>query len=420
MVVLKFGGTSLKDFESIQKVTEIIRCENSQQIIVVASASAGVTDNLIRLSKNVLDDKSDLIFVQLRDRHLELMEELNLPDESRRPVEFLFEELRRIIYGTRFLQEASAGTRDRILGFGELLSSRILAAYLNGHEATTWLDARDIIVTDSNFGEAEPQSEAIKANISGVRIIFKTSRIIVTQGYIGADDQGRPTTLGRGGSDFSAAIFGAALEAQEIQIWTDTNGILTADPRLIENARTIESITYDMAATLARLGAKVLHPKTIARALDEGILITVKNTFASEKAGTRILRQTDSEIYAVTGRPSVGFLKSDTSIGEHSFLSHWDGEEKTRVVRLREGVYEASTISLVGDGLGIGGEGHTVMFDILEKLNISPLAIFSGEHHVTAVVEKDYWRTAIRFLHDICIQVERKVPENSRVRYPAA
>ena len=299
-IVMKFGGTSVQDADAMNRVASIIARRVDERRLVVVSALAGVTQSLIEAtniaSMNRRNDAFDLL-ATLATRHFSIAEEL-LENRNRRKsvIRFLrrgFYEIRELLESICVLQEITARSLDRISGYGELLSSCLLEAYLEERGMNAiWVDARKILITDNNFGKARPLTFFCFQRVWEILLpLLQQGTIPVTQGYVGATAQGIPTTLGRGSSDDSAAIFGNLLNAKEIQIWTDVSGILTADPKADCNARSIQELSYSEAARLSAAGAKVLHLEAIAWAKQKNIPIRILNTFEPDHPGTMVAEE---------------------------------------------------------------------------------------------------------------------------------
>lgn len=298
MIVMKFGGTSVEDAKSMQRVIQIIRKEQSRQPIVVLSAIAGATNTLLKTAHTAQEgklDEANLALNNLLDRHVTLME--NLIDDRSTVQQLItafkrrLEELRNLCHGIAILGELTNRSLDAIASVGELLSSQILSEALRSRSLPAkWVDARAFMITDNEFVSASPQFGIIDAKAKEILAPLVSSKtIIVTQGFIGSNTNGITTTLGRGGGDYSASIIGAALDAEEIQIWTDVDGILTADPRIAPSAQKLRIISFREAAELAYFGAKVLHPSTIFPAVKKDIPVVVLNSKRPENTGTRIV-----------------------------------------------------------------------------------------------------------------------------------
>jgi aspartate kinase len=298
VIVMKFGGTSVADAESIRAAAEIVRGRLTRRPIVVVSALAGVTDLLIRAiacAKEGEREALEPILADLSRRHRWAVTGC-VEDASRRhdlglEVDALFEDLRQLLRSVRILGEGTPRSSDALLAFGEILSSRIVAAAFSDRGIPARLvDAREVMVTDAAFGRAEPDLDEVAAR--GMRLLtpaVDAGEVPILGGFFGATRDGHTTTLGRGGSDTSAAVIGAALGAAEIEIWTDVDGVMTADPRRVPAARRRASVSFAEAAELAYYGAKVLHPASIAPAVRCRIPVRVLNALRPEGAGTVIL-----------------------------------------------------------------------------------------------------------------------------------
>ncbi len=295
---MKFGGTSVEDAKSMRTVIEIVRKEETRTPIVVLSAISGATNILLKSARTAQEGKLEdaiLLLNGLFDCHVTLME--NLIDD-RKTIQRLiasfnlrFEELRNLCRGIAILGELTNRSLDAIASVGELLSSQILAEAICAQGISAqWIDARKFMITDNNFASAAPQFDQIDIKTKEILSpLVSEGKIIVTQGFIGSNAKGTTTTLGRGGSDYSASIIGAALDAKEIQIWTDVDGVLTADPRIAPSAQKLKMISFREAAELAYFGAKVLHPSTIFPAVKKDIPVVVLNSKRPENSGTRIV-----------------------------------------------------------------------------------------------------------------------------------
>jgi aspartate kinase len=298
MIVMKFGGTSVEDARAMERVIEIVRREHSRRPVVVVSAIAGATNALLKSAGLALEgnlDEAFSILSTLLERHVTIAENL-IPDRSTNQqliLEFKrrVEELRNLCRGIAMLGELTNRSLDAIASAGELLSSRILAEGMKHRGLDTELiDARTFMRTDDHFCSATPLFADIEVKVTALlRGPLERGACVVTQGFIGATEKGITTTLGRGGSDYSAAIVGAMLGAEEIQIWTDVDGVLSADPRLVTGAQKLNVISFREASELAYFGAKVLHPSTILPAVSKNIPVVVLNSRRPESRGTTIV-----------------------------------------------------------------------------------------------------------------------------------
>ena len=298
MKVLKFGGSSVATPARIRSVIEIIRPYLAGDTAVVFSAFGGVTDELIEISKLALDgnqqyrQKAD----QLEKRHLEAVRELiNIHKQSSilAQVKIKMNELEDVLHGVYLVKERTPRTLDYIMSFGERLSAFIIAEAMKDHGIPAeYLDARTVIVTDNHFGHAKVDFEVTNKRIAEHFASHRNVQIIT--GFIGTADSGETTTLGRSGSDYTAAIFAAALNATDLEIWTDVNGMMTADPRLVKKAFTVPQMSYEEAMELSHFGAKVIFPATMQPAMVNKIPIWIKNTFNPSFLGTVIHAQSSN------------------------------------------------------------------------------------------------------------------------------
>jgi len=297
MIVMKFGGTSVGNAEAMKRVAGIISGKLDKSPLVIVSAVSKATDALVRIGRasdrGDLDEAAQLVdwFI---DRYGKIAEELELPAGN-----FFYRELEEtgmLLMNLLPQIENSAGEeslkwQDLCLSRGEFLSTRLLTAYMavSGIDVE-WIDASDYMVTDSNYGRALPIKDLCLEKMQNILSpSVKPGRAVISQGFAGVDADGTVTTLGRGGSDYSATYIGALLDAETIEIWTDVDGILTADPSLLPEAKRIRWMTFEEAAELAYFGAKVLHPASIIPAIEKGIPVCVKNSLKSGQEGTYIL-----------------------------------------------------------------------------------------------------------------------------------
>ena len=293
--IMKFGGTSVGNPACIRKVAEIIRAASRESdVVVVVSAMAGVTNKLIDAatrSESGNRDAVTAIFKQLYEQHSSAASALlDSPVDLQHKIHELLQQAKSFCQETIVLRQLTPRASDAISSLGERLSAPLVAAVLAEHGlASKAIDATELITTDSRHGAADPLFDPTRQNCQErLRPLLQQGIIPVVTGFIGATAEGVLTTLGRGGSDYSATILAAALDADEVIIWTDVDGLMTADPRTVPDARTISEISYREAAELAYFGAKVLHPKTLRPVMQSRIPLQIRNTFAAEQAGTRI------------------------------------------------------------------------------------------------------------------------------------
>ncbi|MFC2124854.1 bifunctional aspartate kinase/homoserine dehydrogenase I [Bacteroidota bacterium] len=311
MKALKFGGTSVGNPESIRQVTDIISSyiHNNEKILVVTSAMKGITNDLIAVGKMAANDNETYMDLtnQIIDKHISAIHELiDIKQQSKiiAQVKVLTNNMEDVLHGVFLLKELSNRTKDLVLSFGERLSSIILAEYIKQYGIESeWLDARQLIKTNDAFGNAKVLYDLTNNNIRGY---FKQhNKLQIITGFIGSTLKGETTTLGRGGSDFTAALFGAALGVDEIEIWTDVNGVMTTDPRKVSDAFPQTSLSYVEAMEMSHFGAKVIYPPTLQPAFTKGIPLRIKNTFNPSFEGTVISEKTENVDYLIKGISSI-------------------------------------------------------------------------------------------------------------------
>ncbi len=311
LIAHKFGGSSVADASRMARVADILLVRPDPRQVVVVSAMQGVTDALIALCKKAAarDSSWKADLAALAERHTTAARELLGAGASPAVLKLdaEFEALAGLLHAQEQVGAVSEDLLDVICGLGEVFSSSLLAAHLHSRGAEAlWLDAREVLVVDKGPLGASVDWEATQGRLDAFLAGRTPGRVIVT-GFIARDLKGRITTLGRNGSDYSGAIFGALFDAQEIHIWTDVDGVLSADPRLVPEAVLLERMSYAEAWELAYFGAKVVHPQTMAPAFARGIPLVIRNTFAPEKPGTRITRETDTRL-PVKGITTFGNL----------------------------------------------------------------------------------------------------------------
>jgi aspartate kinase len=298
LVVMKFGGTSVEDAQAMQRTAGIVRGrrERGLEAVVVVSAMAKVTDLLLSAASAAgRGDKAGALAIgaRLRHRHVDTAAALLQPERFNRLQVTLhqeFDALDDLLRGIAAVGELTPRTNDLVLSFGERLSSRMMAEAFEQYGLQgVHVDARSCIVTDASYGKAVPQESAIEARLAAVVLpLIEDGKTPVFGGFIGATAEGITTTLGRGGSDYTAALVGGGMHAGAIEIWTDVNGIMTTDPRICPDALRVKTISFEEAAELAYFGAKVLHPATILPAVQKSIPVWVLNSRNAENEGTKI------------------------------------------------------------------------------------------------------------------------------------
>lgn len=332
MIVAKFGGTSVADAKAIARLIEIVRSRLNRRPVVVVSALAGVTDELLDLAhqcgtaeRTQIEDR----LTALLDRHEEVGRDLPGCSAAVESITADIEELRQELSAAADRRLSSAEV-DGLAARGEMWSSRLVAGAMKGSGLeAAWVDIRPIMVTDGRFGRATPYTQVLnKRARDQLKPLTQAGMVPVTQGFIGATATGVTTTLGRGGSDFTAALLGAALDVNCVEIWTDVDGLMTADPRIVPSARTLSAASYDEAAELATFGAKILHPATALPLARAGIPIVVLNSRHPERNGTTIGTQTelerigDSPIRSISWKQGITVIniRAPRMLGTYGFL----------------------------------------------------------------------------------------------------
>lgn len=334
MIVMKFGGTSVEDATAIDRVASIVKGRLAEKPVVVVSAMAKVTDQLLAMAAAA--GAGDLpkaldICLKLRERHYNTAGELlgtGLHTDLHTELAAEFDSLEQLLRGIAVVGELTPRTSDYVVSFGERLSSMIVTpAFVARDLPATLLDARQVIVTDAQHSRAVPQVDEINHRLQvKAKPLVDAGQVLVMGGFIGATRDGIPTTIGRGGSDFSAALVGAGLDATRIEIWTDVDGMKTTDPRICPEAHRIKVISFEEAAELAYFGAKVLHPATVLPAVEKNIPVLVLNSRNPANEGTRILAHTSPskslfKAIAVKSRITIIDIVSARMLMAHGFLN---------------------------------------------------------------------------------------------------
>ncbi|MEM1001955.1 MAG: aspartate kinase, partial [Bacteroidota bacterium] len=464
MKVLKFGGTSVANAENIKKVIDIVKTEAEKQaIVVVVSALGGVTNALLKVGE--LSNNKDLSYLDqfeaIKNRHIDTIN-LLLPQDKSEPILLKAHErlvaLKEILQGIYLINEFSDKTKDKILSYGELLSSFIISEALKEQVKESALkDSRDLIITDSNYTQGNLNIPLTKENVT---TYFKGAKekITVVPGFVSRNENNDTTTLGRGGSDYTAAIIAAIIDAAALEIWTDVSGMFTANPKLVRQAFPISQISYQEAMELSHFGAKVLFPPTVQPALQKKVPIYIKNTFEPEAIGTLITNNPESTRGAVKGishiedialltlegngmigvpgfskrlfsslsRSEINVILITQASSEHSIcvgVFNNDSEKAKQAVD-EEFAYEISLkkinpllvedglaiIAVVGDNMknhqGISGR----MFRSLGKNNVNVRAIAQGasERNISAVIAHKDIKKALTTLHNRFFEKQTK------------
>jgi aspartate kinase len=452
MIVIKFGGTSVGDANRVANAIDIVAARRHLKPIVVVSALAGVTNELVAASEAARacdSERVDEIISRVRRRHEDVavqlvQQKMDFFEAFTKQLDKQIEQIHTILRGIALLGEITLRAKDKVVAIGEKLSS-VLFAYSMMMRALPGehVHSEDVIVTDARFGEAGPLMDDTREAAQRVLLpLVERNRIPVMGGFIGRTRDGATTTLGRGGSDYSAAIVGAAVGADEIQIWTDVDGMMTCDPRLIPAARVIDTISYVEAAELAWFGAKVLHPKTIAPAVERNIPVRVLNTHNVSSPGTLVTGEGDRHEHgprAVAVKKGVTVLNMTSSqmLGAHGFLARLFAifgelevsvdlittsevsvsvtiDERHNMEKLVERLSTIATVEVLDNQCIVAVVGRNLMENsevgarIFESMRGIPMAMFSlgtsGLNLSIVIDEKDAER-AVRSIHAALFEV---------------
>lgn len=444
IVVSKFGGTSMGDLSSMQRSASIAKDRDTTLIVV--SATSGTTDKLIAVAKSAstgqMEECERLVF-EIKERHLGLLKQTGENSQTQTQLESYFTELELLVQNLSLLKELTPRAYDHILSLGERMSSLIfrdvVAQTITGRKVTL-LDARTVIKTDSNFGKATPLIDVI-AREAAHRIDLSGDTIYVTQGFIGSDLQNNTTILGRGGSDYSAALMAEGISATTLEIWTDVAGVATTDPRLCPTAKIIPELTYSEAGEMAQYGAKILHPATIAPAVRKSIPVFVGSSFEKALPGTWIRSSVElrpavraitkrsgqalltittpsmynaygfmSELFAVFGRHrvsvdcvttseiSVAVTVDNVTLENEAFIKDL---EKVGSIHVEAG---HSLISLIGNELTSKASLAKIIFNAIDDVNIRMMSLGASPYNFNFLVREEDSKAVIQGLHKRLIE----------------
>ena len=387
VTVMKFGGTSVGDGKRIRNVAKIAinKKKEDKDVVVVTSAMTQITNSLVEISKQALDvrdiAKINNFMEEIKEKHenaiVDAIKDDKIRDDVRKIIQSSIDELEKVLIGVAYLGELTPKSKDYILSFGERLSAPILSGAIRdlGNDSLFLTGGEAGIITDDNYGCARPLKLEVKQRITP---LLNENIIPVITGFIGGTEKGEITTFGRGGSDYSAALVGAGLEADMVEIWTDVSGILTSDPRIVENVRRIPKMSYIEAMELAYFGAKVLHPRTVEPLMEKNIPLRIKNTFEPENEGTLITNDqelSDNIIKAISAIKDVFLINifgagmvgvSGTAARIFSAL----GRADANVILITQGSSETNiSIVIYGDGL----EAENCIKELKKEFKGSPL-----------------------------------------------
>jgi aspartate kinase len=326
MIVMKFGGSSVADAERIREMSQIVKTQLKRKPVLVLSAMGNTTDHLLEAAETAL--KQGFVSIEkIEELHIKTIQDLNLGDDIKKELKFLFYELGSLLTGISLVKELTKKTRDCLVSFGERLSVRIAAAYFGSLKIKARaMDAWDAgFTSDDNFNAADLLPECAEQIAKVINPLVNGGTLPVVTGFIAKDSRGNITTLGRGGSDLSAAYIAASCGAEEVQFWKDVDGILTADPRIVKEARPVGSVAYEEAAELAYFGAQVLHPRAMQPCMKAGVPVLIKNSYNVKAPGTRIVAKREKKagpVQAITSRKNVTLVDvvSTRMLGQPGFL----------------------------------------------------------------------------------------------------
>lgn len=450
IVVSKFGGTSMGDAECMKRSAQVAFKQNSKLIVV--SATSGTTNDLIELGTTAEKstwENASLLFTKIKIKHLKIARDLDMSPEKIDCLNQLFLELESMSRGVHLLKDCSLKALDSIQSIGERLSSLLFTEAMNlilrkenSLRQAKWFDARDVVITDNQFSKARPLTSDIKAQcLQHLGVVKHTDQIFVTQGFIGRTKEGMTTTLGRGGSDYSAAIMAEGLGADVLEIWTDVAGIATTDPRLCDTARAIPEISFKEASELATFGAKILHPATLMPAIRSGIPVFVGSSFNPEQGGTWVTKDVDDtplvralalrkkqilvtlstpemlfthgflfQVFSVfnshkisidaitTSEISVSLTLDDSTLMNRELLADL---EKIADVQVEDNL---ALVSLIGNNINHTPGLAKKIFETIPDINVRMICLGASKHNFCFMITEDKGAEVIKRLHKTFIE----------------
>ena len=441
LIVAKFGGTSVADFSAMNRSADVVLADANVRLVVL-SASAGITNLLVALAEGHEPPRRYALLDEIRRIQYAIVDRLRQPEAIRQEIDRMLENIAMLAEAAALA--CSAALTDELVSHGELMSSLLFVEILRErHVAAEWFDVRKIMRTNDSFGRAEPDVKAL-AELSGQMLRPRLEKaLIVTQGFIGSEAKGRTTTLGRGGSDYTAALLGEALQAQRIDIWTDVPGIYTTDPRIVSAAQRIDKITFEEAAEMATFGAKVLHPATLLPAVRNDIPVFVGSSKEPAAGGTLVCNETENpplfralalrrkqtlltlhslnmlhargflaEVFAILARHHISVDLITTSEVSVALTLDTTGSTTTGDSLLTQGLLtelsslcrveveeNLALVALIGNKLsqacGVGKE----VFGVLEPFNLRMICYGASSYNLCFLVPGDDAEQVVRTLH---------------------
>ncbi|WP_347357833.1 lysine-sensitive aspartokinase 3 [Bdellovibrio sp.] len=450
LVVSKFGGTSMGDADCMLRSAEVSFRQGSS--LVVVSATSGTTNDLIALGKTAETQswpEAEKILAKIQERHLKVAGDLHLPEDSVKLLKTLFEEMSSLAKGVHLLKDCSVKALDTLVSLGERMSSLLfteaMSQVLKKHKSdksAQLLDVRTVLRTDDSFGKAKPLTQDVAAlaqkNLSFLR---EGKKVVCTQGYIGMTEEGNTTTLGRGGSDYSAAILAEGVSADTLEIWTDVAGIATTDPRLCPKAQPISEISFKEASELATFGAKILHPATLLPAIRKNIPVFVGSSFDAEARGTWVRKDVEDHplirAMALRKKQVLVTLSTPEMLYAHGFLFQIFkifNDHKVSIDAITTSEISVSVtlddstllnkkliadlsqiadvqveenlalISLIGNNINhTAGLGEKI-FKAISDINVRMICLGASKHNFCFLVSDEQGPEAIRRLHSCFIE----------------
>ncbi len=440
--VAKFGGTSVADFTAMSRSAAVIE-NNPETKLVVISACSGVTNILVELANGVSDASSrQKLLIQLADIHNNILAELNDAADTATRVREVLDTVASAAEAASF--QTSDKLTDHIVSCGELMSTHILTQLMKERGVdTTRFDIRDVMRTNNVHGQASPELDTIAELAKQKLIPLCQDRVVITQGFIGSDEEGNTTTLGRGGSDYSAALIAESVNASGLEIWTDVPGIYTTDPRVAPKATPIPEISFSEASEMANFGAKILHPSTLLPALRQQIPVFVGSSKAPEKGGTWIRQQVESaplfRALALRGNQTMVTLRSLNMFHAYGFLAeafrilakhkvsvdlittsevsvsltldqtNTAGGAPELPVEAREELEQLcsvdiehglSLIALIGNNMSESKGYAKQVFSTLEEYNLRMICYGASPHNLCFLLHESVARSAVQALHE--------------------
>jgi aspartate kinase len=448
--IAKFGGTSVANFAAISKCAKIV-ADNRNTRVVVVSAAAGVTNYLVELAHSRLtSEQKHTLIAQITEIELAILQDLGSPQAVAQDLRLLFESLQHLAFDPEMMTRADL--KDELLSHGERMSSLLFTEVLKQQAvAAENFDARSVLKTDDQFGQGLPLLEEISTACSALMAAKLADRVLVTQGFIGSATDGRTTTLGRGGSDYTAALLAEALQAATCEIWTDVIGVYTTDPRITSAARPLPELSFEEAAEMATFGAKVLHPATMEPALRKNIRVFVGSSKEPEKGGTWIVRDCKNEpsYRAITRRKdqvmvtvktpkmlhAKGFLQQVFTIvakhklsvdlittSEISVSFTLDNPANSVTERLNLATieelgqfcdvlveHEYDLVTVVGNSMHSGAGVSSRIFAALSDFNLRMICFGANPHNMSFLVSEKDSTDVVKTLHKALFETQDKV-----------